>query len=570
MKGVLIGTDFIKSSNGDYKVIETNTNIRLYENEDLSINDYIDKVSFKNLLIQNNITELVYIHPGNAGDANSQRRQEKSIFENIANELNITYTKVITPPSSVTIPYVEDSDNKFILRHSYDSTALIDDTYCNDNYEFAKLIEGQSYSTKKIIKDSNFNLNDFPSVDISTNYPNVVVKSRYPNYNTVEFPKIFKLDSDSELEILANITQSTETYVEEYIISNDELIDNSVNIIRSVDIIYGSNLDTLHLGSHHIISRLEIDLTDDVYNENKEINQIGRVRYSTKNSMNIFSTNVIYHADQDSKIRLADGTTTNIANLSVGSVVTSPTFENFDSIDDDGPNYKNWSGSFDNSKSTLQLREATVVSLNSKTLDTVFIEITLEDGTNWSDLPSSPAYVEIKDSLLTKFKTIDELTIGDKFILYNSNTNELEKVAVTDLNVIFKTNFTIYQIDIEPFNLFISSIDEANNRYMVMHNYGCSSCYGWPANCGYTYCAFFCYFCSKSDISYKENLNLIGESPLGIKIYQFNYIGETGLYEGVIAQELIGTKYESALQLDDNGKYLVDYGKIDVEFKKIN
>jgi hypothetical protein len=566
MKGVLIGTDFIKSSDDSYKVIEMNTNIRLYENEELSLEDYIDKQILKDLLINNNITEFVYINPGNP----AAPKQDKTIFENIAEELGITYTNIITPHSSVTIPYVEDADNKFILRHSYDSTALIDDTYCNDNYEFAKLIEDKPYSTKKIIKDSAFSISDFSSVDTSTNYPNVVVKSRYPNYNTVDFPKIFKLDNDAELEALSNVDQSIETYVEEYIINEQSLIDNSVNIIRSIDIVYGSNLDTLHLGSHHILSRLDVDTTDDVYNENKEINQIGRVRYSTKNSMNIFSANIIYHADQDSKIRLADGTTTNIANLSVGSVVTSPTFENFDSIDDDGPNYKNWSGSFDNSKSTLQLREATVVSLNSKTLDTVFIEITLEDGTNWSDLPSSPAYVEIKDSLLTKFKTIDELTIGDKFILYNSNTNELEKVAVTDLNVIFKTNFTIYQIDIEPFNLFISSIDEANNRYMVMHNAGCQYCYGWPANCGYTYCAFFCYFCYKqSDIRFKENIELIGQSPSGINIYKFNYIGEDGLYEGIIAQELIGTEYESALKLED-GKYLVDYNQIGVEFKKID
>lgn len=566
MKAVLIGSDFIKSPDGSYKIIEMNTNIRLYENEEVSLVDYIDKQVLKDLLIQNNITEFVYIHPGNE----SSPKQEKTIFENIADELGILYTKVVTPQSSVTIPYVEDADNKFILRHSYDSTALIDDTYCNDNYEFAKLVEGKEYATKKIIKDTNFSLSDFTSVDTSTSYPNVIVKSRYPNYNTVEFPKIFKLDSDTELEVLSTIDQSTETYVEEYIISNDSFIDNGVNVIRSVDIVYGSNLDTLHLGSHHIVSRIEIDLADDVYNQNKEINQIGRVRYSTKNSMNIFSTNVIYHADQDSKIRLADGTTTNIANLNVGDMVTSPTFENFDLIDDDSPKYKQWIGSFENSQSTLELRDASVVSLNSKTLNTIFIQITLEDGTTWSDLPSSPTYVELNESLVTKFKTIDELTIGDKFILYNSSTNQLEKVAVTSLDVIFKSDFTIYQIDIEPYNLFISSIDEDNDRYMVMHNQGCAYCYGWPGNCGYTYCAFFCYFCYKSDINYKENLNLVGQSPSGINIYHFNYIGEEGLYEGVVAQELVGTEHESAVSLDNDNKYLVDYSKIDVEFKKID
>ena len=568
MKGVLIGTDFIKSSNDSYKVIEMNTNIRLYANEELSLEDYIDKQSLKNLLIENNITEFVYIYPGRE----SSPTQEKSIFEKIIEELGITFTKVLTPQNSVTIPYVEDSDNKFILRHSYDSTALIDDTYCNDNYEFAKLIEGQPYATKKIIKDSNFSLNDFVSVETTTNYPNTIVKSRYPNYNTIEFPKIFKLENDEQLDILSDIDQSIETYVEEYIITEDSFIDNSVNIIRSIDIIYGPNLDTLHLGSHNVLSRLEIELSDDTYNENNEINQIGRVRYSTKNSMNIFSKNVRYHADEDSLIRLIDGTTTNISNLNIGDIIASPTFEDFTIIDDDTPKYKLWTGSFENSNSTLEFKETTITTLNSLTLDTIFIEITLEDGTTWGDLPTSPTYVELNDSLVTKFKNVDELIIGDKFILYNSSTNQLEKIAVTDLNVIFKTNYTIYEIDVEPYNLFASSIDEVNGKYMIMHNPpNCDNCYGDIYACGSYNCAFFCYFCCcKSDVEFKENIELIGKSESGLNVYRFKYIGEEGLYEGVIAQELIGTEYESALQLDDDGKYLVDYNKIDVEFKKID
>ncbi len=567
MKGVLIGSDLIKSSDGSYKVIEINTNIRFFKNDELSLEDYIDKQALKNLLIENNITEFVYIYPGN----DSAPIQEKPIFQNIAEEIGITYTSFITSLNSVTVPYVEDADNKFILRHSYDSTALIDDTYCNDNYEFAKLIEGQPYATKKIIKDPNFSLNDFSSVDTSTNYPNVVVKSRFPNYNTIQYPKIFKLDNDEQLDSLSNIEQPIETYLEEYVISEDSFIDNSVNIVRSIDIVYGPNLDTLHLGSHHITSRLEIDLTDDTYYENKEINQIGRVRYSTKNSMNIFSSHVTYHADEDSQIRLMDGTTTDISNLNVGDIIASPTFEDFILTGDDKPKYKYWSGSFENSNSTLQFKETTIVSLNSLTLDTIFIEITLEDGTTWSDLPPSPTYVELNNSLVTKFKLVDELSIGDKFILYNSNTNQLEKKAITDLNVIFKTNFTIYQIDIEPYDLFTSSIDEANGIYMIMHNDNCNACYGDIYACGSYSCAFFCYFCYKnSDINLKENIKLIGKSKSGINIYEFKYINEEGLYQGVIAQELIGTEHSSALMLDENNMYMVDYSKIDVEFKKIN
>ena len=104
-----------------------------------------------------------------------------------------------------------------------------------------------------------------------------------------------------------------------------------------------------------------------------------------------------------------------------------------------------------------------------------------------------------------------------------------------------------------------------------MHNDNCDSCFGDIYACGSYGCANFCYFCTKqSDINLKENIKLIGKSKSGINIYEFNYINQDGLYKGVIAQELIGTEYSSALMLDENNMYMVDYNKIDVEFKKID
>jgi hypothetical protein len=37
-----------------------------------------------------------------------------------------------------------------------------------------------------------------------------------------------------------------------------------------------------------------------------------------------------------------------------------------------------------------------------------------------------------------------------------------------------------------------------------------------------------------------------------------------------MAQELVGTEYEKALVINNDGKYLVNYHQIDVKFKKIN
>lgn len=73
-----------------------------------------------------------------------------------------------------------------------------------------------------------------------------------------------------------------------------------------------------------------------------------------------------------------------------------------------------------------------------------------------------------------------------------------------------------------------------------------------------------------SDFRLKDNITLIGKSESGLNIYTFEYKGQEGLYEGVMAQELIGTKYNDAILTMDNGMYAVDYSKLDVQFKRLN
>jgi hypothetical protein len=72
-----------------------------------------------------------------------------------------------------------------------------------------------------------------------------------------------------------------------------------------------------------------------------------------------------------------------------------------------------------------------------------------------------------------------------------------------------------------------------------------------------------------SDIRLKENIKNIGKSDLGINIYEWNYINDNIKYKGVIAQELLGTKFEKSLSIKE-GFYWVDYTNLDVKFEKIN
>lgn len=71
-----------------------------------------------------------------------------------------------------------------------------------------------------------------------------------------------------------------------------------------------------------------------------------------------------------------------------------------------------------------------------------------------------------------------------------------------------------------------------------------------------------------SDIRLKENINLVGKSSSGINIYEWNYINDVNRFRGVVAQELLGTKFERSLSIKQ-GFYFVDYTDLDVEFEKI-
>ena len=68
-----------------------------------------------------------------------------------------------------------------------------------------------------------------------------------------------------------------------------------------------------------------------------------------------------------------------------------------------------------------------------------------------------------------------------------------------------------------------------------------------------------------SDIALKNNINLIGKSPSGINIYTFNYNGDDKVYQGVMAHEV-----PHASIFNTDGYLMVDYSKIDVEFKRVN
>ena len=70
-----------------------------------------------------------------------------------------------------------------------------------------------------------------------------------------------------------------------------------------------------------------------------------------------------------------------------------------------------------------------------------------------------------------------------------------------------------------------------------------------------------------SDIKLKENIEEVGVSPDGYKIYEFNYKGSTDRWRGAMAQDVVKTN-PMAVGIRD-GYLTVDYSKIDVNMELV-
>jgi len=71
-----------------------------------------------------------------------------------------------------------------------------------------------------------------------------------------------------------------------------------------------------------------------------------------------------------------------------------------------------------------------------------------------------------------------------------------------------------------------------------------------------------------SDIRMKEDIEQVGVSPNGHKIYEFNYIGNPTRYRGAVAQEV--AKIDPMAVGIRDGYLAVNYGKIDVDMEVIS
>lgn len=479
MKGTIIGSDLLQSNNS-VKFLEINTNTTIY-NEGADLLDYD---SLFTMLSENNIDEFHFIWTElQAYKPLSEQFKFKKILEQKCQENNISFAEYEVPTNSVTVPYVEDAENKFILRQSFDTTALVDELYCANKFEFFSLMTGTTYTPKTYFNSESLNMDTLDMVDYNTTeVPNLLVKPKTPIYEITEYPAIYRVGNPTELETLKDSVDSNHL-VQEFIFSEDNLVEGRYSVIRSIDIIYGPNLDVINMGGYTQSTIIPITFSEDEFllGTNK-LNQKSRYKYITKE---LGGDTVDYHTDDDSVILKFDGSLSDVDTIQLGDVIRSIDYVDFN--DNKASNFEEgkidvfgWDSTLDRDNQTLTQTGSTLQNINSASIDTIFIRITLSDGRTWTDSPSSTYYIQEKNLTSTKFEKVNKLYVGDKLVITDSNTNQLTTIEITGLEMEYAKK-TVYNLDFEPSDLFL--VDIGDGDFSVMHN----SCW-----CPWNYCNSYC------------------------------------------------------------------------------
>ena len=493
MKATIIGSDLLQSGES-VKFLEINTNTTIY-NEGADLLDY---TSLFTMLVSNNITEFHFIWTeGDAYKPLTEQYRFKKILEEKCLENNISFTDYMVPLNSVTVPYIEDATDKFILRQSFDTTALVDETYCADKFEFFVLMSGTTYVPKTYFTSDSLNLDTLGDVDYeTTTNPNTLVKPRNPVYSPLEYPALYRVSDATELVTLKNDVPANHL-VQEFIFSEDNLVEGRYSIIRSIDIIYGSDLDVIHMGGYTQSTIIPLTFTNDEFlvGTNK-LNQKSRYKYITKELGNFLKND--YHTDDDSVILKYDGTLLDVDTIQLGDYVRS--IDYVDLNDNHASKFEQskidtfgWDSTVAQDNSTLVQTGTTLVGMVSSEVDTIYIRITLSDGRTWTDAPSATYYIEESGSTATRFERVNKMYVGDKLVITDSNTNLLTTVEITGLEMEHAQK-TIYSLDFESSDLFL--VDIGDGDFSVMHN----TCWCPWNYCGHWCNSWYCPGCSNAPI----------------------------------------------------------------------
>jgi hypothetical protein len=504
MKSVLIGADILKLEDG-YKLLEINTDADLF----LPDIPYLDLDPLFTYLEENSYTKLVIIHKKKhiAQDVINH-------FQSKCNAKSITLETIVIMNNSVTVPSITEEPNTFYLRCAYDVTAIIDDTYCRDKSEVAKLLfdsGNESILPKTYVKYSE----DGSIIDNLSNpvdnglSPNIIAKKILPDFDKLSFPAFYNIASSGELDTLKTSVPNN-VMLQEYKINPNLSPNGQISDVIRMTIVLLSDVETIiPIGITITNNQLPLDTSKITYTGNRLDDKWKSMYFSNPN---LLGTGVpgFYEV-----VKIVDGNEeiTTIENLSAGDIIKSARLTDL-SVDASMEETMNWSTS--GSLSDIINYETASVHFITKTPYQGWLT-NIEYGNgeiSGSSLLGSAEVLLISSSISGSivFETAYQTTLNDSVI----TTQNLMLPITNKENVWYSGSIVI--LDIEPADVFVAGtptneITRNTVGNVLLHN----KC-GWSG---------FCCFANGTNIATENGDVLIEEIKVGDLVWSYNFETQT-------------------------------------------
>jgi len=441
MRTVLIGSDFMYDKDGNLKPIEINTAVgwdgpqKVEDDIDcLDLTSLYQFVETKGFTSIHYVGEIAYFH--------------KTLEAHYSGS-SVTYEFHAVGGFAITIPFIEDNDETLIIRSAYDTTALVDDTYCRDKVEFMKLIESQSFGSQFAYKnESNQLVSNITTIPDNGVHPNFILKSRYPGYDKEVYPKFFKVSTQEELNVILENVTSDYLLMENYCNTTNNF-EGHVKVIRSLNMLYPTTLESIQIGQYtkfnENITFSDVEYDSVTYMLNSEYRDSYLTATRTKGLPKLLDTDMV---------EMADGTFKTTLELNVGDLIKT--------IDIPNPNGVDNTSYLTNFEITYEtLVSGTTYSTNRITnkkrvnILTYINKLTFDDNSTWEDTGGSSYLIE-RDNVI-QFEQLFNIRMGDVVLLLDTTESLVDFIRKNVVeNIETKKIFSGWFISVENAHLFLT------------------------------------------------------------------------------------------------------------------
>ena len=471
MKGVLFSADFVEDNDGNYRLLEVNTDTGFISS---SIDTSFDFAPLKQVIADNNLTTVEVIH-----------KSFHDVFvDRLETELDstdvTTYTKHLQNINSIYPTQIADASEKFIIRLAYDEGALFDTEYCKERINVLTLFadasetgsipgfyySGSSQTYNTLVQEE---LNDHSVL------PDFAQKGTWEETGlNVRFAKggsAVSSSADRVTDVVTNYLDFDRYYAEKFYYNNTQVTNS--NRVESIRVFYVAYWDTIgssdainlcKLGDYKIQSVTEIpnSIASDTmgYNlyDTKHYYELA-TNWPNLGDMNGFKGDENVY-NEDSTLKLISNVLPN-DKIKSFFISGSPTTDNVEE-------FESWRGAGDTLPTPFYVTSSIVESMLSQSIGSGVIgELKLSDEESLYSGLKQHYLVHESSSNQFRFITLADIDKDDHWVVDHSGSKH--DILDTNILLIEEQDMDLYNPDVEEQDTFIVSASTP----LVVHNAPC-------------------------------------------------------------------------------------------------